>query len=125
MVFRWDPKFACLDHDKYGMEQVNHAELWHEILRKLQDFSTMTWQAIIDATGSRRAGNNNHTLDPDRDLTEEGRSAWLKQPEDLREMPLFSLHLTSRRRIIGFRQGYIFFPIWHDSSHSFTKTSKR
>ena len=120
--FRWDPSRACLDHSQFGMEQVPHEDLWGEVLVKLQHFSSMTWQDILRASGGRRVGNNNHHLNPETDLTKEGQAALNSQDLELREMPLFSLRLEGKRRVLGFRQGSTFFPVWHDLNHRFAST---
>ena len=124
-LFRWDPRFACIGHGEFGMEQLSHKDLWHDLLAKLQNHSTMKWQELNAASGGRRSGNNHHVLEPSRDLTDSGHDAWEKQPDDLRDMPLFSLRLSAKQRIIGFRDSAVFFPVWYDPGHNFAKTSRR
>ena len=122
--FMWSPKFVCLDDENFGFHLVKHGELWFDVLSKLQDFSTMTWQKILDATGGRRNGNNNHFLDPKTALTTRGWNAWNRRSEDEKSMELFSLRTAGQKRIIGFRDGSIFHVIWRDNDHDFARTSQ-
>jgi len=101
-------KWSCLDNWL--------SCLCDEIIPKLKDFETMTWQQIISASGGRRYGTNNHPI-PVNELIKEARDRLAElRLDDYDE--LFSLRLTSRKRIWGIRDGCVFRILWFDPYHA-------
>ena len=75
----------------------------------------MTWQEILDASGGRKKGNNNHPV-PIEKLIPPAR----KRLKELRLNDishLFSLRLTSEIRIWGILDGFVLKLLWYDSGH--------
>ena len=88
---------------------------WSEILPKLQDFESMTWEEIMRAAGGRTRGNNSHFVSVEK-LTRQARErlAAVGQ-EDVSE--LFSLRLTATTRIYGIRDRRALKLLWYDPHH--------
>jgi len=89
---------------------------WDEVLPKLQNFETMTWDEIMRAAGGRARGNNSHFVSVEK-LTPQAkdRLAELRQ-DDVSE--LFSLRITATARIYGIRDRRALKLLWYDPHHS-------
>ena len=118
--FEWNPDTASLAHPKFGVHLIEHGDLWHSVLSKLQNFAGMTWNEILSQTHDR-GKSSNHGLDPNDGLSTDGQSAWDLADQDLKDMQLVSLRLNNLERIIGFRDGAVFHVIWYDPKHDFVK----
>ncbi len=104
--FSWNMKSADLD-GKYGWSRVEMGSLFREIIPKLQNYGTMTWEEI--------EGKESHFVDLDncsKDAQER-----LKEIELVSLEQLFSLRIGSRKRIWGWRQKLIFHVLWWDPEH--------
>jgi hypothetical protein len=122
--FTWKPDHASVDHEAFGVQLIEHEELWQKVLPKLQNFASMTWNQINFQTHDG-GKSSNHGLDPSKNLTSLGKNAWSQVDQEFKDMQLFSLRLENLSRIIGFRDGAIFHVIWFDSSHAFAKVTRR
>ena len=88
---------------------------WSEILPKLQDFESMTWEEIMRAAGGRTRGNNSHFVSVES-LTRQARDRLTEiRQEDVSE--LFSLRLTATARIYGIRDRRALKLLWYDPNH--------
>lgn len=89
------------------------------IISKLQDYETMTWQEIESASGGKSVGhgNNNHFIDiiniPNRYLSMLSFRVIGGEYDKV-----FSLRLTAKERLFGIVEGAIFYVIWYDKDHS-------
>lgn len=100
---------------EWGFNKIQEIELLYEILSKLKNFETMTWQEIFDASGGRKHGNNSHGI-PIKSLTAAARKRLKELKLDDYES-LFSLRLTGTQRIWGILDGCILKILWFDSKH--------
>ena len=88
---------------------------WSELLPRLRDFETMTWEEIMRAAGGRARSNNNHFVCVEKFTRQaKERLAALGQ-EDISE--LFSLRLTATTRIYGIRDRRALKLLWYDPHH--------
>jgi hypothetical protein len=95
---------------------------WNDIYAKLCDFETMTWQEILDASGGRVHGNNNHEI-PTSVLVPAARRRLKKLRMDDIDV-LFSLRLTGRKRIWGILDGSVLKLLWYDPNHEIYPSMK-
>ena len=88
---------------------------WSEILPKLQDFESMTWEEIMRAAGGRARGTNSHFVSVEN-LTRPARDRLTEiRQDDVSE--LFSLRLTATTRIYGIRDRRALKLLWYDPHH--------
>lgn len=109
-------RFSIVDlGGTWGWRSVAARVWWNDILPKLQNFESMTWAEIMQATGGRTQGNNSHFVQVER-LTRQAKArlAAIRQ-EDVSE--LFSLRLTGTTRIYGIRDGRALKLLWYDPFH--------
>ncbi|MCY4283978.1 MAG: hypothetical protein OXC65_01405 [Thiotrichales bacterium] len=108
--------FGIADLDgPWGWRTVAGRIWWSELLPKLRDFETMTWEEIMRAAGGRARGNNNHFVSVEKfTRPAKERLAALGQ-EDISE--LFSLRLTATTRIYGIRDRRALKLLWYDPHH--------
>ena len=86
-----------------------------EILPKLRQFESMTWQEILSASGGKAKGNNSHSVEVNK-LSKDTR----KRLEEINlddVDSLFSLRLTGKKRLYGIRDGRVLKLIWYDRDH--------
>jgi len=93
-----------------------------EIISKLRDFESMTWQEILGASGGRKYGNNNHEV-PVSDLVAAARKR-LKELKLDDQTSLFSLRLKGKQRVWGILDGHVLKLLWHDDDHQICPTLK-
>lgn len=109
---------------QWSFTKINDLSCLLEILSKLKNFETMTWQEILDASGGRKQGNgNNHHHVQVSELVAAAR----KRLKDLRlddHDSLFSLRLTATQRIWGILDGHVLKVLWLDDGHQVCPTSK-
>ena len=115
-------RVGLIDLDcKWSFAELNISRL-HEIISKLRNFETMTWQEILDASGGRKRGNNNHEV-PVSDLVAAARKR-LKELKLDDQTSLFSLRLKGRQRIWGILDGHVLKLLWYDDDHQICPTLK-
>jgi len=105
-----------------SFKQLNCLQWWDIIYSKLRNFETITWQEILNASGGRSRGNNNHKI-PINELVPKAR----KRLKDLKLdniSHLFSLRLTGEIRIWGILDGFVFRLLWFDPKHQICPTLK-
>ena len=108
--------FSIVDEKgTWGCRGIPAQVWWSEILPKLQDFESMTWAAIMRASGGRTRGTNHHFVEVEK-LTKQAKTrlAELKQ-DDVSE--LFSLRLDATKRIYGIRDRRALRLLWYDPYH--------
>ncbi len=110
--------FSIIDkgHNLWGFKNLKTVDSFSDLLNKLSNYCSMTWNEILRASGGKKEGNgnNNHFCKMDgfcKDAKE--RLEELKQECD----ELFSLRLQSNIRLYGIRDRSIFKPIWYDAYH--------
>ena len=108
--------FRIVDKEgNWGWRTVAARVWWDEILPKLQDFESMTWTEVMQASGGKARGTNSHPVRVEK-LTQQAklRLAEIGQ-EDVSE--LFSLRLTATTRIYGIRDRRALRLLWYDPYH--------
>ena len=99
----------------WGWRNVAARVWWDEILPKLQEFESMTWAEIMQASGGRTRGNNSHPVRVEN-LTRQAKARLAEiGQEDVSE--LFSLRLAATTRIYGVRDGRALKLLWYDPYH--------
>lgn len=106
----------------WSFRNLNCKSWWNDIYAKLCDFETMTWQEILDASGGRSHGNNNHEI-PISDLVPAARRRLKKMHMDDIDV-LFSLRLTGQKRIWGMLDGSVLKLLWFDPKHEICPSMK-
>lgn len=109
-------RFSSVDKDgPWGWRTAAAGVWWSSIFPKLQNFETMTWAAIMAASGGRRRGTNHHPVKVEK-LTRQAKNR-LEQicQDDVDE--LFSLRLTQTQRIYGIRDRRALRLLWFDRHH--------
>lgn len=104
-------RLGWLDKDgRWGWDSISKADLWDHIHRKLVQFETMTWAEI------KKNKKNNHSILV-KDLVQEAQDYLLNQKLDDYDK-VFSLRLSSKKRIFGIRKKAIFNVLWYDLDHA-------
>ena len=109
-------RFSLVDEDgPWGWRTVAARLWWGEILPRLKNFETMTWEEILKASGGRSRGNNSHHVLTEK-LTRQAKNRLAEiQNEDVSQ--LFSLRLTATTRIYGIRDRRALKLLWYDPHH--------
>ena len=108
--------FGIADLDgPWGWRSEASRVWWRELLPKLRNFETMTWEEIMAAAGGRTKGNNHHFVNV-KGLSSKARARLAEVgQEDVSE--LFSLRLTSTTRVYGIRDRRALKLLWYDRHH--------
>ena len=119
--FRWDTS-DCDLNGPFGWVTINPELLLQDIIPKLQQFETQTWNKV-----ERQSSNHHHFIEAKR-LAPEARRRLTEIESFLAERgvenvaSLFSLRLEAKRRILGTRQGAILRVLWYDPEHQVCPT---
>ncbi len=110
--------FSLIDHnaERWGFQRLDNPQ-YRDLIKKLSDFCSMTWQNILYASGgkSKGHGNNNHLCKVSKFCEDAKKRLEKLHMEDVDS--LFSLRLSGKVRIYGVRENNIFKPIWYDQYH--------
>ena len=103
---------------RFSQEDIN-TEL---VIEKLISLSTMTWSEIKKATHDK-GKSKNHELNYEGICAEgKDRIREKKLTEDADS--IFSFALTNKIRLIGLKEGRVFYVIWYDPNHDFYPVNK-
>jgi hypothetical protein len=110
-------RFSRFDWDgPWGIEACRTPKWREHIEGHLASFESMTWQAILDTSGGKKAGrgNNHHSISRDRfsKIAQQRLEAKKIYADDL-----FSLRLQQTIRLYGVREGLILEIVWFDPFH--------
>lgn len=115
--FRWSFE-KCLWKDSCWQDCESLQFFVEHIVFKLQDFETMKWQEILDASGGKSEGhgNNSHWIKTG-ELSREAKGKILenKYLEDYEK--IFSLRLSGKERLLGVVDLDMFFVLLYDAKH--------
>lgn len=114
--------FAKMDctYEKWGL---NHApNLFSEVVEKLRSFEGMKWMEIMQSSGGRNHGTNNH-YDNVSELTSEAQRRWEKLGYEEFDQ-VFSLRLDGKRRLFGILLDGVFSVVWYDQMHEIYPVKK-
>lgn len=112
--------FKMLDNDcvKWSISNVN--DIYGTIIEKLRNYEGMKWSKIIQASGGRTHGNNNH-FESISCLIPEAQKRWKEL--NLEEYDsVFSLRLSGRQRLYGILTDGTFKIVWFDPIHGIYKS---
>lgn len=105
--------FSRCDIDTNCKWSFNHArlneEFWTQIFPKLRQFESMTWNEI-------QTQNSKHNHKNSIEIMNKCAVERLAELE-LEIDSLFSLRLTGKIRIYGYRENSAFFLVWYDNDH--------
>lgn len=118
-----EPSWRFCFYDAGGKWTFTNEEFHNDILDHLIAYERMCWKDIIQASGGKSKGNgtNNHSIQV-ADIIKEARDR-LNEIAVYRD-ELFSLRLTGKKRLWGFRVHNILNIIWYDSNHEIYPTQK-
>lgn len=97
------------------LKGLDRQYFFSQVLPKLTDFESMTWNLIVQATHGRRNKTKHHNVRIEKLCT--------KARQRLDELnlctysELYSLRLSGKERIWGIRKGHNFHIIWYDPLH--------
>ena len=124
--YRWNDKLFRWKFEKCFWEHENWLNIpsvkifVNNIISKLQDFETMTWQEILNAAGGKPKGkgNNNHFVDVNKLPVKEKK---LLDDCGYAELykEIFSLRLSGKERLFGVVDSSIFYVLLYDPNHEF------
>jgi len=108
--FRWrvDDRYIDYDHKEWGWEKVTIQKFFKELLNRLQDYETMTWDEILRHQSCHDMEASELCGDAQRRLQE------MRLDIDT----LHQLQITQKYRLWGFRHLQTFYLIWHDPNHT-------
>ncbi len=110
--------FCRIDYE-YLPEDIDWQE---DIIKKLGNYEGMTWAEIMQASGGRKSGTNNH-FDNVSNLANFAQKRWTELHLEEYDQ-VFSLRLTGEKRIFGILTNAILKIIWYDKEHCFYPMSK-
>ena len=117
--FSWSLERVFWAHDGWRHCRSLH-EFAENIIAKLQNFETQTWQEILNASGGKSEGhgNNNHFISADK-LPRAERQDFIRcgYMEDYEQV--FSLRLSAMERLIGIVDMRRFYILWYVAAHEF------
>ncbi len=110
LSFKWrvDDKYIDYDHEEWGWGKVTIQKFFKELLHRLQDYETMTWDEIL-----RRPSC--HDIEAS-ELCGEAQSRLQEMHLDIDT--LHQLKITQKCRLWGYRDRQDLYLIWHDPHHT-------
>lgn len=117
--FRWSFE-KCFWKDSCWQDCESLRFFVEHIISKLQDFETMKWQEILDASGGKSEGhgNNSHWIKMG-ELSREAKEKIFKSKYLEGYEKIFSLRLSGKERLFGVVDLGMFFILWYDARHEF------
>ncbi len=88
-----------------------------ELVSELKAYEGLTWNEILSASGGKKKGRgtNNHSIQIS-ELIQEAQKRLVELNFDNEDV-IFSLRISARKRLWGFRQGNILEIVWFDTNH--------
>ena len=115
----WSFKLMDKDHPKWSLKVQKN--LYEDIILKLKDYEGLTWAEIMQASGGRSHGTNNH-YEPIDELCKEARDRIVNL--GIYTDSVFSLRCGGKKRLYGTFDSGVFFIIWFDSEHEIYPVKK-
>ena len=112
--FRWNITNADFEGE-YGLDKIEKDTLLKEVIPALHQYENMTWGEI--------EGKKSHFVDLDKCSGEAQKRLKEIGLDDLEQ--LFSLRIGSKKRILGRRQGAVFYVLWWDPKHQVCPSKKK
>lgn len=109
----WSFQKCDIDHPRWGF--CNTTDSFYHFIKKLKDYEGLLWKEIMQISGGRKSGTNNH-FEFVAELIPEAKMRW-KELRLEEYDSVFSLRLTGRQRLYGILVDGIFFVVWYDRCH--------
>ena len=108
--FKWrvDDRYIDYDHEEWGWGKVTIQEFFKELLNRLQDYETMTWDEVL-----RR--DSCHDMEASK-LSPEAQRRLLQILPEIDT--LHQLDMKQPCRLWGYRDRQVLYLIWHDPKHT-------
>jgi len=108
--FKWrvDDRYIDYDHEEWGWGKVTIQEFFKELLNRLQDYETMTWDEVL-----RR--DSCHDMEASK-LSPAAQQRLLQILPDIDT--LHQLDMKQPCRLWGYRDRQVLYLIWHDPKHT-------
>ena len=116
----WSFKLLDVNHEKWSFTSAN--DLYRDIIFKLRDYEGQRWNEIIQSSGGRSYGTNNH-FENVGSLIKEAQKRWSELHLEEYDQ-VFSLRLTGIERLYGILENGTFKIIWYDKNHEIYPVSK-
>ena len=117
-------RFDWIDKSGEFAFDINRDDFKHkEILEKIINYNSMTWNEIKMQTHDRRGKSKNHYLDYDG-ISDIGKKRIQAKHFESYTDSIFSFSLINVLRIIGIRIDNYFYAVWYDPKHKFYPSSK-
>jgi len=104
------------EHRIWGECNFTTANDVRDLLSKMKDYETRTWNEIKTDVGGRCRGNNSHFISIDKLCKDAQKRLEELHLDDVEE--LYSLRLTGTKRLFGIRVGASLEILWYDPDHS-------
>lgn len=114
-LFTWrvHHKYIDCDHGILGWDKVSILECIQVIIPQLHSYEGLTWNQI-------KTKPHCHTWELDK-LPKDFYARLQERSLDIDE--LFQISLGSKPRLLGYKDGKIFYLIWYDPNHQFWPTA--
>ncbi len=120
MLFKWKLKKLSLDFPEATKKELTVKLLIQKIIPALQNHESVK---LLEVT---KAHPNHHEVDFADSKNPIGKK-WLDQHSEFKGMgyKLFSFHIDGERRLYGYIDGSVFYPIWYDNNHGLYPSPKK
>ena len=117
--FNWSFRQAFWNHE--GWRDCGDIKSFvNDIINKLQDYETQTWQNVQDANGGKSVGHgtNSHFISA-AELPRDEKKEYIRCGYMEKYDKVFSLRLSALERLIGIVDMNRFYILWYDAKHKF------
>lgn len=108
----------------FDVDKIEHDGNLNIILKRMTEFSKITWADIKKQTHSRSNHTCHHYLDGDG-LSKTALERINTMGYDYDIDSIFSFRFESTLRIIGIRENEVFHVVWYDPNHKFYPSKKK
>jgi len=114
-IWRVHNGYIDYDHEKFGWCRVDIRYFLRKIVQSLQTYEGLTWQEV-------KQKNHCHPWGTD-DIPKECAKRLTEHQIDVEQ--LYQIPLGNKPRIIGYKDGQIFYLMWWDKEHKFCPTKAK
>lgn len=116
--------FDNIDRDGKFAFDVERSDFQHkEVIRKIIDYSSMTWSEIKRQTHDD--GKSKHHFIVRDKLSKEANDRFSNKRLEEDSDSIFSFALQNKLRIVGIRRGKVFHVLWYDPNHEVCPSKKK
>jgi len=114
-VWRVHDNYIDYDHPKFGWQGVKILDFLRKIIQALQSYERLKWREV-------RCKDHCHPWELDELPTEFYRRL---QERQILVDELFQISLGNKPRVLGVKEGKIFYLMWYDPDHKFWPTKAK